>query len=245
MWSYNSFYDDPQTVLMHHGIQGQKWGVRRFQNADGSLTKEGRERYGAMAERSSAVADRAGKMAKASGAITAGIAAFDIAAILGGSSTILLPAGPAIALAASGAAYVASKLSNKHANKMLSNSEERDEEGNLEKTYNEKDPKLNSYIKKADAAKTDEEHDKWMRKYTDERDKKAGLKKSNNLPMDKESRMDRAKNEGKWDIEFLEAIQNSKIFIDGNKKAMLKEYDAYLDDPSDYWKNRGSKLSYY
>lgn len=32
--------------LAHHGIQGQKWGIRRFQNEDGSLTPEGRERYG-------------------------------------------------------------------------------------------------------------------------------------------------------------------------------------------------------
>lgn len=32
--------------LVHYGIQGQKWGVRRFQNSDGSLTAAGRERYG-------------------------------------------------------------------------------------------------------------------------------------------------------------------------------------------------------
>lgn len=31
--------------LQHHGIKGQKWGVRRFQNADGSLTAEGKKRY--------------------------------------------------------------------------------------------------------------------------------------------------------------------------------------------------------
>lgn len=32
--------------LMHWGILKQKWGVRRFQNPDGSLTPAGRERYG-------------------------------------------------------------------------------------------------------------------------------------------------------------------------------------------------------
>jgi len=31
--------------LEHHGIKGQKWGVRRFQNADGSLTDKGRKHY--------------------------------------------------------------------------------------------------------------------------------------------------------------------------------------------------------
>ena len=30
--------------LQHHGIRGQKWGVRRFQNADGSYTAAGRNR---------------------------------------------------------------------------------------------------------------------------------------------------------------------------------------------------------
>ena len=34
----------PQTLLVHHGIKGQKWGIRRFQNEDGTLTKAGIER---------------------------------------------------------------------------------------------------------------------------------------------------------------------------------------------------------
>lgn len=31
--------------LKHHGIKGQRWGVRRYQNADGSYTKAGLARY--------------------------------------------------------------------------------------------------------------------------------------------------------------------------------------------------------
>ncbi len=30
--------------LCHYGIKGQKWGVRRFQNSDGSYTSEGKRR---------------------------------------------------------------------------------------------------------------------------------------------------------------------------------------------------------
>jgi len=34
-----------ESELYHYGIKGQRWGVRRFQNEDGSLTAAGRERY--------------------------------------------------------------------------------------------------------------------------------------------------------------------------------------------------------
>ena len=32
--------------LMHWGVLGMKWGVRRYQNADGTLTAAGKKRYG-------------------------------------------------------------------------------------------------------------------------------------------------------------------------------------------------------
>lgn len=37
MWIYSDF-------LCHHGILGQRWGIRRYQNPDGSLTEAGRIR---------------------------------------------------------------------------------------------------------------------------------------------------------------------------------------------------------
>lgn len=32
------------TYIYHHGIKGQKWGIRRYQNKDGSLTPAGKKR---------------------------------------------------------------------------------------------------------------------------------------------------------------------------------------------------------
>lgn len=48
--------------LAHHGINGQKWGVRRFQNPDGSLTPLGKLRYNKTEGRSeSTVAEKTTK----------------------------------------------------------------------------------------------------------------------------------------------------------------------------------------
>lgn len=36
---------DEKIYLSHHGIRGQKWGIRRYQNEDGTLTNAGKSRY--------------------------------------------------------------------------------------------------------------------------------------------------------------------------------------------------------
>lgn len=39
---YNDYYPD---YLIHTGVKGMKWGIRRYQKKDGSLTSEGKKRY--------------------------------------------------------------------------------------------------------------------------------------------------------------------------------------------------------
>lgn len=98
--------------LAHHGIKGQKWGVRRYQNPDGTLTEEGYRYYGIQrrkfrerdnvkdtGRRSAAASAKASfkRQARIATAVTVGGAAF--AALLGA------PAG--IAAVSLGMAYSA------------------------------------------------------------------------------------------------------------------------------------------
>ena len=59
--------------LYHHGILGQKWGIRRYQNEDGTLTEEGKKRYGKMGLRESTPAERARAARRTQSVLNAGI----------------------------------------------------------------------------------------------------------------------------------------------------------------------------
>ena len=50
--------------LMHFGIKGQKWGVRRFQNEDGTLTDSGKKRYAKDLKKLNSINRKANKTQK-------------------------------------------------------------------------------------------------------------------------------------------------------------------------------------
>lgn len=70
-----TYYSIPPTSdeLYHYGIKGMKWGVRRYENEDGTLTEAGKKRYGTKENYEKKRAKRK-KIAKAAG-ITAATAA--------------------------------------------------------------------------------------------------------------------------------------------------------------------------
>lgn len=51
MGYFDSAIEKKEEYLEHHGVKGQHWGVRRYQNADGSLTAQGKARYGDKVEK--------------------------------------------------------------------------------------------------------------------------------------------------------------------------------------------------
>jgi len=122
--------------LMHHGVKGMRWGVRNYQNPDGSLTAEGKARYGTVEKYNKAMATRQkiGKVAKG----------------IGIASAASLAAGAAIGggiVAYQNRDKIASKMATNRANKNMSLVMQRNaaqKAGNLVKAA-----KLNSKISSA------------------------------------------------------------------------------------------------
>jgi len=90
--------------LKHYGILGMKWGVRRYQNKDGSLTPEGKRRYRATSSDSATTkrtpTSRNRKTIKVGASIVAGLLSGSFGAggiyALTGSQTAAEILGPAL-----------------------------------------------------------------------------------------------------------------------------------------------------
>lgn len=69
-----------ESQLMHYGVKGMKWGVRRYQNKDGSLTSLGKTKYGSSENSAKNERDHS-KSDKSPLAIFMAEAAFDVATL--------------------------------------------------------------------------------------------------------------------------------------------------------------------
>lgn len=53
-----------EQYLSHHGIKDMRWGVRRYENADGTLTPAGKKRYDKSVKKQERLEARAAKYRK-------------------------------------------------------------------------------------------------------------------------------------------------------------------------------------
>ena len=218
-----NYWNDGTDYLMHHGIKGQKWGIRNYQYEDGTLTPEGRERYGKLSNtnansyvESSTFEQRKSieknKLTKKYSDRMNAAMALPFALGAAGAVTGLAFGGPISAsagfLAGWASGVIGAGISSVTMSSMLQK-------------------KLIDIDEKYLAAK------------------EAEIAASNlqvKQKQEKEARISKAKKEDAYDINFLEAIQNSKILYDGDKKALINEYSKYLDNPEKYFTEDSLKL---
>lgn len=56
-------------------------------------------------------------------------------------------------------------------------------------------------------------------------------------------KISKAKKDGIYELNFIESIQNSKIYDEGNEKRILEEYDKYLKDRRKYMTKTSLRLA--
>ena len=100
MWEYQ--YSGSEDYLAHHGILGMKWGIRRYQNEDGTLTVAGKKRY----EKNARTIEKTPGRVFRRVAVSAASAGTSAAALKTGVDTLPITAKAALT-ASKGASYIA------------------------------------------------------------------------------------------------------------------------------------------
>jgi outer membrane lipoprotein SlyB len=212
--SYTSVYSGQipsySDYLAHHGILGMHWGIRRYQNKDGSLTTEGKKRYGNVEnlEKWKDTVDSGRKAGMRGGStlgLGAGIVGGHLAGPLGGFAGGALGTAAGLAIGSAVGGAVAKSKANKQLKEDLNKGDK-----------NTPNKEVSEYI----ARKTDEAN-------------KINLEKVRNSALTDEikDKWQRAAETDKFDLDFLEHTQNNYNDMpeDATRKQMLKDYKDYLN----------------
>ena len=192
-------------TLQHHGIKGQKWGVRRYQNPDGTLTAEGRAHYGRLKndyekgittlEGNERVAKTMAKVAAPAVGAAYGVAGASIASSFGAGTGAAIGAGAlsgGLGLAALGGGMALgigiNHLIKKHYNKRISEINDLMDDEKMKKAQELVDSVKDKPVKSLVNPVTDAALEKKMKELTNSKDF---------WP-----------NERKFDREFLERMDN-------------------------------------
>lgn len=229
MYSENDWRSYPSLELCHHGILGQKWGIRRYQNKDGTLTEQGKQRYSTSEDRAKYFRKQLNKTDE--NRVFAQY--FKDQAIRDFNNDL--------ARAKNAKTDELHDRLERAADDRLAKQSE-----NPDKWLKEASDKTAALISQA------EELGLKVNSYETTRyinlgslyikGKGTGYQVSERItPEQKRSSVDRAKKDDIYSIDFLDAIQNKQM----SKIDTIKEYETYLDDPFEYWQNRDDHLSKY
>lgn len=204
MSKYIVTIDKNLTELYHHGIKGQKKGQRRFQNPDGTLTEEGRKRYGVgkgKAKKSSN--DTTEDTAKTSTPDHA-----DVSTILKESSLNIKKSDSDND--ASGNSKAKTKSDKKNDNdeaEKKKNAEEREKEAEKKKDEEEAEREKNAQEREKNKKEREKEEEE-AHKRGEERKKEAEKKREEEEREKKENAREREKKKREFDDDDLKAVKN-------------------------------------
>jgi hypothetical protein len=251
--------------LCHFGIQGMKWGIRRFQNEDGTRTEAGKKRYAKLNKKIDKEYNKTTKRARkivANEKLKYSDKKIKKAQLFIDAKTKLrdlqreeVEAGyDYFENKLNREAFVGQLVAGLPGNiistglTLLENKDAFDKRMAIDKEYREGLKSLKESEKKAKVQKRLDEQKEFYenRLYGKGEDveelAKSGLGYKGFTSEQKEYYKSLGENEGRYNIDFLEAIQNSEILYKDDTKAINKEYEKFLEDPNKYWDEDSRKL---